>query len=101
MTKYHQGLYYYSFPNIAASVAYLYLLNGWTLRAGSYIIELKYSKPEATPAEIAAKAEEGVARLRRYAADPFVPELAAGTRLHCLLYQFQGSSLIRAEEIAV
>ena len=67
----------------------------------SYIIELKYSKPEATPSEIAAKAEEGVAQLRRYAADPFVPELAAGTRLHCLLYQFQGTSLIRAEEIAV
>ena len=67
----------------------------------SYIIELKYSKPGATPAEIAAKAEEGIAQLRRYAADPFVPELAAGTRLHCLLYHFQGTSLIRAEEIAV
>ncbi|MCQ2389772.1 MAG: PD-(D/E)XK nuclease domain-containing protein, partial [Kiritimatiellae bacterium] len=67
----------------------------------SYIVELKYSKPEATPAEVAAKAEEGIAQLRRYAADPFVPELAAGTRLHCLLYHFQGTSLIRAEEIAV
>ena len=67
----------------------------------SYIIELKYSKPEATPAEIAAKAEEGIAQLRRYAADPFVPELAAGTRLHCLLYHFLGTSLIRAEEIAL
>ena len=67
----------------------------------SYIIELKYSKSDATPAEIAAKAEEGIAQLRRYAADPTVPALAAGTRLHCLLYQFQGSSLIRAEEIVV
>ena len=67
----------------------------------SYIVELKYSKPGASDAEIAAKAEEGIAQLRRYAADPTVPALAAGTRLHCLLYQFQGSSLIRAEEIAV
>ena len=67
----------------------------------SYIIELKYSKNDATPAEIAAKAEEGIAQLKRYAADPTVPSLAVGTRLHCLLYQFQGTALIRAEEIAV
>ena len=67
----------------------------------SYIIELKYSKPGAGEAEIAAKAAEGIAQLKRYASDRFVPELAAGTRLHCLLYQFQGTALIRAEEIAV
>ena len=66
----------------------------------SYIIELKYSKPGATDAEIAAKAEEGIAQLRRYAADPTVPALSAGTRLHLLLYQFKGTELIRAEEIA-
>ena len=66
----------------------------------SYIIELKYSKPEASDAEVAAKAEEGIAQLRRYAADPFVPELAKGTRLHLILYQFQGTELIRLEEIA-
>jgi len=65
----------------------------------SYIIELKYSKPGASEAEIAAKAQEGIDQLRRYAADPFVPALAAGTRLHCLLYQFQGAALLRAEEI--
>jgi len=67
----------------------------------SYIIELKYSKPGATPAEIAAKAQEGIDQLKRYAADPFVPALAAGTRLHCLLYHFQGTDLIRAEEIGI
>ena len=66
----------------------------------SYIIELKYSKPGATDAEIAAKAEEGIAQLRRYAADPTVPALSAGTRLHLLLYQFKGTELIRLEEIA-
>ena len=65
----------------------------------SYIIELKYSKSDASDAEIAAKAEEGIAQLRRYAADPTVPALSAGTRLHCLLYQFKGTELIRAEEI--
>ena len=35
-----------------------------------YIIELKYSKSDATPAEIAAKAEEGIAKFWRYAVDP-------------------------------
>ena len=65
----------------------------------SYIIELKYSKPTATDAEVAAKAEEVIAQLRRYAADPTVPELASGTRLHCILFQFKGTELIRLEEI--
>ena len=67
----------------------------------SYIVELKYSKPNASDAEVAAKAEEGVAQLRRYAADPTVPALSAGTRLHCILYQFKGAELIRLEEIAL
>ena len=60
----------------------------------SYIIELKYSKPGATDAEIAAKAEEGIAQLRRYAADQAVPSLAKDTRLHCILYQFKGTELM-------
>ncbi|MBQ0033577.1 MAG: AAA family ATPase, partial [bacterium] len=66
----------------------------------SYIVELKYSKPGASDAEIAAKAEEGIAQLRRYAADPTVPVLSADTRLHLILYQFQGTELIRLEEVA-
>ena len=65
----------------------------------SYIVELKYSKMGASEAELAAKAEEGIAQLRRYAADPFVPELAKGTNLHLILYQFQGTELVRLEEI--
>ena len=43
---------------------------------------------------------EGIVQLRRYAADPTVPTLSAGTRLHCILYQFKGTELIRLEEIA-
>ena len=66
----------------------------------SYIIELKHSKGDACDAELAAKAEEGIAELRRYAADPFVPDLAKDTRLHLILYQFKGTELVRLEEIA-
>ena len=65
----------------------------------SYIIELKASKEDATDAELAAKAEEGIAQLRRYAADPLVPELARGTQLHVILYQFRGKEIVRLEEI--
>ena len=65
----------------------------------SYIVELKHSKKGASDAELAAKAEEGVGQLRRYAADPLVPILAKDTRLHLILYQFKGTELIRLEEI--
>ena len=66
----------------------------------SYIVELKYSKADASDADIAAKAEDGIRKLRQYAADPSVPTLAKDTRLHLILYQFKGTELIRLEEIA-
>ena len=65
----------------------------------SYIVELKYSKESATDADLAAKAEDGIRKLRQYAADPFVPELAKDTTLHLILYQFKGTELVRLEEI--
>ena len=40
-----------------------------------------------------------VAQLRRYAADPLVPKLAEGTRLHLILYQFRGKRIHRLEEL--
>ena len=66
----------------------------------SYIIELKHSPADASEVELAAKAEEGIAQLRRYAADPFVPELARDTTLHLILYQFKGKEPVRIEEVA-
>ena len=66
----------------------------------SYIVELKYSKADAPEADLAAKAADGIAKLRQYAADPFVPDLAKGTSLHLVLFQFKGAELVRLEEIA-
>lgn len=54
----------------------------------------------ASDAELAAKADEGIAQLRRYADDPFVPDLAKDTTLHLILFQFKGTDLVRLEEIA-
>ena len=65
----------------------------------SYIVELKYSKPTAPDSDLAAKAADGIEKLRRYASDRFVPELARGTRLHLILFQFKGTELVRLEEI--
>ena len=65
----------------------------------SYIIELKHSKEDASDAELAAKREEGLAQLRRYASDPLVPKLAEGTQLHVILYQFRGKEILRLEEV--
>ena len=66
----------------------------------SYIVELKHSAADASDAELAAKAEEGIAKLRQYASDPFVPDLARDTTLHLILFQFRGAELVRLEEIA-
>ena len=66
----------------------------------SYIVELKYSKADADEADLAAKAADGIAKLRQYAADPFVPDLAKDTTLHLILFQFKGAELVRLEEIA-
>ena len=63
------------------------------------IVELKYSKADASDADLAAKAEDGIRKLRQYAADPSVPTLAKDTRLHLILYQFKGTELIRLEEV--
>ena len=65
----------------------------------SYIIELKHAKADASDAELAEKAAEGIDQLHRYAADRCVPNLARGTELHLILFQFKGKELVRCEEI--
>ncbi|MDO5320505.1 MAG: AAA family ATPase [bacterium] len=65
----------------------------------SYIVELKHAPADASDAELAAQAEEGIAKLRQYVSDPFVPDLAKDTTLHLILFQFKGFDLYRLEEI--
>ena len=66
----------------------------------SYLIELKFSAKDASEAEIEEKHKEALDQLAAYRADPFVPSLAKGTTLHQIVYQFKGTELIRAEQIA-
>ena len=66
----------------------------------SYLIELKYSKADADEAELDAKRAEALDQLAKYRADRTVPTLARGTTLHQLVFQFKGTELLRAEQIA-
>ncbi len=66
----------------------------------SYIIELKFSAKDATEAELAEKYDQALDQLAAYRADPFVPSLAKGTTLHQIVYQFKGTELVCAKQIA-
>ena len=65
-----------------------------------YFLELKYSAADASDAELAAKYDEALKQLARYRADKSVPTLARDTMLHQLVFQFKGTDLLRAEQIA-
>ena len=66
----------------------------------SYLVELKYSKADASDADLAAKYQEGLDQLAKYRADKSVPTLARGTALHQIVFQFKGSELVRIEQVA-
>ena len=66
----------------------------------SYLVELKFSKADASEADLAAKYQEGLDQLAKYRADKSVPTLARGTTLHQIVFQFKGSELVRIEQIA-
>ncbi len=66
----------------------------------SYLIELKYDAADASDARIAAQYRAALDQLAKYRADKSVPTLARGTILHQIVYQFKGTALLRAEQIA-
>ena len=66
----------------------------------SYLVELKYSKADATDDDLAAKYQEGLDQLAKYRADRSIPSLARGTTLHQIVFQFKGSELVRIEQVA-
>ena len=66
----------------------------------SYLIELKYDKADAPQERLDAQYGEALRQLARYRTDKSVPTLARGTTLHQLVFQFKGTALLRAEQIA-
>ena len=65
----------------------------------SYIIELKYLKVDATPAEAERQWQDAVEQIRRYAEGPRVRQLIGDTPLHLLILQFRGYDLERMGDV--
>jgi len=68
--------------------------------AHSYILELKYLKPDATQPEADAQWTEAEAQIRRYAQDAKLRQLCGPTRLHLVIAQYRGYQLMRTEEVS-
>ena len=69
--------------------------------AHSYIIELKYLTVKDSDSKAEAQWQDAVNQIRLYAAAPRVERLRQGTQLHCIIMQFRGCELERAEEVQV
>ena len=67
--------------------------------AHSYIIELKYLAVKDSDSKAEAQWQDAVNQIRLYAAAPRVEQLRQGTQLHCIIMQFRGCELERAEEV--
>ena len=66
--------------------------------AYSYLVEVKYARRDATPAELAALKEQAASQLSRYAADEKVQKSKGHTALRLLILLFRGWEL-EAEEV--
>ncbi len=67
--------------------------------AHSYIIEMKYLKRSATEEEADKQWNEAVEQVHGYAKGVRVVQLADGSTIHCIVMQFRGWDLARAEEV--
>ena len=67
--------------------------------AHCYIIELKYLKQDATDAEADQQWQEATSQITRYAQDERLRLLCGPTRLHLVVAQFRGHSMLKSEEV--
>ena len=67
--------------------------------AYSYIVEVKYTKRDASEGEIASLKKEAAEQLVRYAADEKVLRTKGGTKLELITLVFKGWELIIAEKL--
>ena len=65
----------------------------------SFILELKYLKVDATPAESERQWQDAEEQIRRYAQGPRVRQLIGDTPLHLLILQFRGYDMERMGEV--
>lgn len=65
----------------------------------SYIVEVKYAKHDAKPAEIAALQREAAAQVHRYAASEKIAQTKGNTQLRLLVLVFKAWELVVCEEV--
>lgn len=65
----------------------------------SYIVEVKYAKHDAKPAEIAALQREAAAQVHRYAASEKIAQTKGNTQLRLLVLVFKAWELAVCEEV--
>lgn len=67
--------------------------------AHSYILELKYLPAKDYESKGGQQWLDAVDQIHRYAQGPKVQQLAQGTQLHCIVMQFSGWEMVKAEEV--
>ena len=60
---------------------------------------MKYLAVKDSDSKAEAQWQDAVNQIRLYAAAPRVEQLRQGTQLHCIIMQFRGCELERAEEV--
>ena len=96
--------YYLTAPEMELSHGYcdFFLmpdLNRYPMIRHSYILELKYLKPDDDDSIAQSQWEKAVEQIRQYSRAPMVGTLIKDTTLHLLVVQIKGYNLVRAEEI--
>ena len=67
--------------------------------AHSYILELKYLSAKDYESKGGQQWLDAVDQIHGYAQGPKVQQLAQGTQLHCIVMQFSGWEMVKAEEV--
>mgnify|MGYP000862842493 FL=1 len=75
------------------------LLENYPDMEHSYIVELKYSKSDATDEQVAKLREAAIAQVNRYADSDVVKSEVKTTRLHKIVVIFRSVDMVVCEEI--
>lgn len=67
--------------------------------AHSYILELKYLPAKDYESKGGQQWLDAIDQIHGYAQGPRVQQLAQGTQLHCIVMQFSGWEMVKAEEV--
>ncbi len=65
----------------------------------SYLLELKYLKPNASDKEIKESFEQACVQLAQYQDDIRLPQMTSGTKLHAVAIVYRGKTIAKLKEV--